>query len=220
MQLSMFENTLKKYKDQIDRGYCVVHATQGVLLDHITQARSMQFMRYVIVWLLRLILPSSSYPNGSIILPLPAEQPKTFSCLPEYFIEDIVDNFKFITRNTPDIITSTQCEEIVTICIVFLRSTYYIKNPHLKCGLVTILSHGVWPLWNRPKGVLGDLLQSMPLALEHLLHALMNFYIEAENTGTHTQFYDKFNIRYEIFQIIKCIWSNPVYRVHLATEAK
>ena len=33
-------------------------------------------------------------------------------------------------------------------------------------------------------------------ANRHLLHALMKFYIEAESTGSHTQFFDKFNIRY------------------------
>ena len=150
---------------------------------------------------------------------LPPEEPEVFRCLPEYFLEDVVDNFKFITRNMPQIITSTQCDELVTICITFLRSSEYIKNPYLKSGLVTILFSGIWPQWNRSKGVLGDLLNSMPFALKHLLHALMKFFIEAEFTGTHGQFYDKFNIRYEIFQIIRCIWSNAVYRENLATEA-
>jgi ubiquitin conjugation factor E4 B len=48
----------------------------------------------------------------------------------------------------------------------------------------------------------------------------MKFYIEAESTGTHTQFYDKFNIRYEIFQVIKKIWPNTLYRESLAKEAQ
>ena len=38
--------------------------------------------------------------------------------------------------------------------------------------------------------------------------------------GGHGQFYDKFNVRYEIFQIIKCIWPNTVYREQLLKEAK
>lgn len=216
----MFEASVKKYKAQLEKGQCVVHATQGVLLDDLMQARSMQFMRYVIVWLLRLVSPQQSYPTGTIELPLPLEQSEAFRCLPEYFLEDIVDNFKFITRNLPQIITVSQCEELATVCISFLCSSEYIKNPYLKSGLVTILFHGVWPIWNSPKGVLGDLLNSMPFALKHLLHSLMKFYIEAESTGTHTQFFDKFNIRYEIFQIIRSIWANTEYRDRLATEAK
>ena len=47
----------------------------------------------------------------------------------------------------------------------------------------------------------------------------MKFYIEAEATGTHTQFFDKFNIRYEIFKVIQTIWRNTHYRELLAKEA-
>ncbi|KAI9688556.1 MAG: hypothetical protein M1822_001505 [Bathelium mastoideum] len=218
-QLRMFEQALKRYRDQLEKYHCVVHATRGVLLDDLAQARSMLFMRYVIIWLLRLG-SGARLPKEELSLPLPEKPSEVFACLPEYFLEDIVDNFKFITRFLPHIITSTQCQELVQICITFLRSSEYIKNPYLKSGLVTILFHGVWPLWNRSKGILGDELNGMPFALKHLLHALMKFYIEAESTGTHTQFFDKFNIRYEIFQVIRCIWSNSVYRENLATEAR
>lgn len=178
----------------------------------------MQFMRYVIVWLLRIVCPQ--YPKKPLKLPLPEQQLEAFKCLPEYFLEDIVDNFKFITRMMPQIATSTQCEELIMICLTFLRSSAYIKNPYLKSGLVTILYYGTLPFYGKSKGVLGDLLFATKFATDNLLHALMQFYIECESTGAHTQFYDKFNIRYEIFQIIKCVWGNPVYRDHLETEAK
>ncbi|KAF4314115.1 ubiquitin conjugation factor e4 [Botryosphaeria dothidea] len=217
-QLTLFENALKKYKDAIERTHCTILATQGVLLDETIQGRAMQFMRYVIVWLLRLVSPG--YPQKPLKLPLPEQQPETFKCLPEYFLEDVVDNFKFITRMMPQIATSTQCEELIMICLTFLRSSAYIKNPYLKSGLVTILYYGTLPFHGRSKGVLGDLLFATKFATDNLLHALMQFYIECESTGAHTQFYDKFNIRYEIFQVIKCVWGNPVYREHLGTEAK
>ncbi|TKA55862.1 hypothetical protein B0A49_10202 [Cryomyces minteri] len=219
INLQRYELHLKKYKDAIERGQCVVLATEGALLDELTQARSMQFMRYVVVWLLRLA-SGQDIPKQALALPLPESQPDAFRCLPEYFIEDIVDNFKFVTRNMPQIIIPTQSEELATICITFLRSSEYVKSPYLKSGLVTILFNGVWPVYNRAKGVLGDQLNGSPFAHKHLLHALMQFYIECESTGTHTQFFDKFNIRYEIFQIIKCIWTNTIYREELAKEAK
>ena len=220
VRLRMFDEAVKKYKDKVDRDLSYKFAVEGILLDELTQARSMQFMRYTIVWLLRLVSPGLNYPSQKPKLPLPENQPEVFKCLPEYFLEVVVNNFKFIMRNMPQIITSTQSDELVILCITLLRSSEYIKNPYLKSGLVTILFHGTFQTWNRPKGVLGDLLNSLPFATDHLLHALMKFYIEVENTGAHTQFYDKFNIRYEIFQIIKCIWSNPVYRDHLSEEAK
>ena len=219
VQLKIFDSHVKKIKDQIERGTCTSYAIAGVLSDETMQARSMQLMRYVIVWLLRLV-SGTNFPKQDLELPLPSEQSLAFRCLPEYFVEDIVGNFKFITRMMPHIITSTQCEELVKICITFLRSSEYIKNPYLKSGLVTILFHGVWEIPHRSKGVLGDTLFGNKFAMKHLLHSLMQFYNECESTGAHTQFYDKFNIRYEIFQVIKCIWPNPVYRDNLATEAR
>lgn len=219
-QLAMYETAMKKYKDRLGNDKCRVHAINGVLLDDVTQQRSMQLMRYVMVWLLRLVAPGSEYPKRQVTLPLPAKQPDVFSCLPEYFIEDIVDNFKFVTGNLPWIITSTQCDELLTMCITFLRNSEYIKNPGLKAGLVQILYYGVLPYSRKSKGILGDLLNSSKFALQNLFHALMQIYIECESSGTHTQFYDKFNVRYEIFQVIRCIWTNPVYRENLEIESR
>nr|POE85510.1 ubiquitin conjugation factor e4 [Quercus suber] len=216
--LARFEEYIQRARKQIDDNLSTMHATNGVVLDDLMQARSMQFMRYVIVWLLRLA-SQQDIPRTSITLPLQATQSDVVKCLPEYFMEDIVENFKFVTGNIPHIITPQQSEEIVQFCITFLRSSEYVKNPSIKSGLVTILFYGVQPLPNRALGVLGDLLIGSKFANNHLLHSLMKYYIEAESTGTHTQFYDKFNIRYEIFAVIKSIWVNTLYRENLAKEA-
>ncbi|OQO02794.1 hypothetical protein B0A48_11077 [Cryoendolithus antarcticus] len=216
--LTRFEAELAKMKKMIDDNWSTIHATNGVLLDDLNQARSMQFMRYVIVWLLRLA-SGCELPKSKLELPLPAQQSEVFKALPEYFLEDIVDNFKFITQNIPHILTPQQCEEIVQICITFLRNSEYVKNPGVKHGLVSILFYGIQPFGHYSRGVLGDILIGSPFAQKYLLRALMKFYIEAESTGSHTQFYDKFNIRYEIFQVIKCIWANTLYRENLRKEA-
>ncbi|OJJ41121.1 hypothetical protein ASPWEDRAFT_34613 [Aspergillus wentii DTO 134E9] len=218
MQLRVFEQALKKYKDKLDLGLALKYSLQGVLFDDQWQARSMLFMRYVIVWLLRLV-SGGNFPKQPVKLPLPQEQPEVFKCLPEYFVEDVVSNFKFIMWCMPQIITATQGDELVMLCLTFLESSAYIKNPYLKAGLVSILFRGTWPRPGGARGVLVDLLNSMPFANDHLLHALMKFYIEAEHTGTHTQFFDKFNIRFEIFQIVKCIWPNTLYRDKLSNQA-
>ena len=220
VQLVLFERQVKKFVDRIEKGLSYKYAVQGVLLDDLNQARSMQFMRYVIIWLLRIAAPGQDIPKQPVQLPLPSEPPQVFGVLPEYFLDDVVGNFKFIVRNMPHIITSTQADELVMLCVTFLRNSDYIKNPGLKSGLVSILYQGIWPVYGRQKGILGDLLNSLPFATDYLLHSLMKFYIEVESTGTHTQFYDKFNVRYEIFQIIKCIWSNTIYREQLSQESK
>ncbi|CAG7985961.1 unnamed protein product [Penicillium olsonii] len=218
VQLRTFDQALKKYKDKLDLGIALKYSLQGVLFDDQWQARSMLFMRYVTVWLLR-VVSGKNFPKEQVKLPLPETQPEVFKCLPEYFLDDIVSNFKFIMWCMPQIITATQGDELVMLCITFLESSAYIKNPYLKAGLVSILFRGTWKRPGGASGVLVDLLNSMPFANEHLLHSVMKFYIEAEFTGAHTQFYDKFNIRYEIFQIIKCIWPNTLYREKLSNQA-
>jgi len=217
--LRRFEARVNKAKQEVDDMWSTIHATHGVLLDELNQARSMQLMRYIIVWLLR-IASGQNVPKEKLKLPLSTTQSPVFQSLPEYFLEDIVENFKFIVSNIPQIITPQQSEEIVQVCVTFLRHSEYVKNPGVKSGLVSILFYGATPYGNQSRGVLGDVLIGSEFAHQHLLHALMKFYIEAESTGSHTQFYDKFNIRYEIFQVVKAIWVNTLYRENLAKEAR
>jgi ubiquitin conjugation factor E4 B len=58
------------------------------------------------------------------------------------------------------------------------------------------------------------------MALQCLIPAIMAFYVEVENTGRHSQFYDKFNIRYNISQILKFVWTNPIHRDMVKTESQ
>ena len=67
--------------------------------------------------------------------------------------------------------------EIITLSITFLTNSEYIKNPYLKAKLVSLLFHGTWPVYHRTKGVIGDSLTGEKFANDHLLHALMKFYI-------------------------------------------
>jgi ubiquitin conjugation factor E4 B len=109
---------------------------------------------------------------------------------------------------------------MIALCVTFLRSTDYIKNPYLKSSLVSLLFSATWPLMHLKRGVLGDQLVGSQFANDHLLKGLMKFYIECESTGADSAFYDKFNIRYEIFQVIKCVWVNDHYKRQLTRESR
>ena len=77
----------------------------------------------------------------------------------------------------PQILVSAVGDEIINLCITFLNSSEYIKTPYLKATLVTLLFGGTWPMYHLKKGVLGDTLTGSKFANDHLLHALMKFYI-------------------------------------------
>ncbi|KAJ5176245.1 uncharacterized protein N7482_002122 [Penicillium canariense] len=217
-QLRIFEQALKKYRDKLDLGLALKYSLGAVLSDKEWQSRSIEFIRHVAVWLLR-VASGVDFPKEKFTLPLPQQQPEVFQCLPEYFLDVIINNFKFVSLFMPETVTATLGDELVMLCITFLESSSYIKNPYLKAGLVSMLYRGTLDRGNGTRGVLVNLLNSMPFANEYLLHAVMKFYVEVEHTGAHTQFFDKFNIRYEIFQIIKCIWPNTLYRKKLAIQA-
>lgn len=79
-------------------------------------------------------------------------------------------------------------------CLTFLTSTWYIKNPFLKAKIVEVstrfesiakgvlneivkvLFYGTWN-WGEHRNVLTTLLNTHPMALRHLMPALMHFYI-------------------------------------------
>ncbi|KAJ8117830.1 hypothetical protein ONZ43_g4113 [Nemania bipapillata] len=204
----------------VEKYIALKHAIHGVVLDQSMQTLSLQFMRYVTVWLIRTASKTDYKPGKDVSLPLSADKPAAFSCLPEYALQDVVENFKFIFRYMPNILMSAVGDEIITLCITFLRSSEYIKNPYLKSSLVTLLFSGTWPMYHLSRGVLGDSLLASDFANEHLLHSLMKFYIECEHSGVSSAFYDKFNIRYEIFQVIKTIWPNNVYKEKLSRESR
>ncbi|OAA44088.1 ubiquitin conjugation factor E4 [Beauveria brongniartii RCEF 3172] len=211
-QLSAFEMTVKRHVNVLEKSIGMRHAIEGVLLDDRMQSTSLRFMRYVAVWLLRIATGQDYKPGREseiIKLPLQDQNQEAFACLPEYALQNIVDNFKFVFKWLPTILPSAVGEEMPALCITFLRSSEWIKNPYLKSSLVSLLFYGTWNFLHLKKGVLGDQLTSLPFANEYLLHALMKFYIECESTGNNA-FYDKFNIRYEIFQVIKCVWPNDV----------
>lgn len=218
MQLQRFDAALKKYKEELNKGLSYKCGLNGVLLDEVTQTRSMQFMRFVTVWILRQ-LSDGTFPQRPLAMPLQADN-TAVRCLPEYFLDIISSNFAFILYTLPQVISSTQSDELITLCIALLETQGFIKNPYLKGQLVTILFRGTWVYRHGVPGILTEKYNSLPFALEHMLHALMSFFIEAEFMGGHTQFFDKFNIRFEIFAIIKTIWPNVVYREKLLKEAK
>jgi len=44
--------------------------------------------------------------------------------------------------------------------------------------------------------------------------------LDIEQTGMSSQFYDKFNVRYNISQVLKCIWNNTNHRKQVIKQSK
>ena len=72
---------------------------------------------------------------------------------------------------------TAQVDELVIFCITFLDMSTYTRKPSLKSKLVEILYYGINPYRGKSTGILGDVINGHPFALQNLMHALMNFYI-------------------------------------------
>lgn len=60
---------------------------------------------------------------------------------------------------------------------------------------------------------------SHPLSNMILASYLMKFYTDVETTGSSSEFYDKFSIRYHISLILKSMWESPVHRASIVRES-
>ncbi|KAJ1950049.1 Ubiquitin conjugation factor E4, partial [Linderina macrospora] len=120
-------------------------------------------------------------------------------------------------------------DDIIPLFLVtFLARPAYIKNPYLKAKLVDVLHMLTYrdPRedddyvdtlgGNLPRDDLRlhpaiyqfrDILDSNQFAKAYLVPALLRFYVDIEQTGASSQFYDKFNIRYYIARTLRSLWA-------------
>lgn len=113
MQLAMLDLHLKRYNEVLEKSMSLKFAAEGVLFDKSMQTRSIMFMRYVTVWLLRVATTTDFTPENPpeyvslrphyfnrnmYRLPLSTDMPESFRHLPEYALEDVVSNFNFIMQ--------------------------------------------------------------------------------------------------------------------------
>ncbi|KAI8149698.1 ubiquitin elongating factor core-domain-containing protein [Fennellomyces sp. T-0311] len=220
--MPMQEFLMKRMKARLEAMASHKYAYESMLMDTEYLSQSMRFFNLVMSWLIRMVDPTKQHPWKAVKLPLPEDVPETFAMQPEWIIEDIVEFFIFLGKfcyQTPTFRSNPQ-EEIVAFIITFLRNSKYVKNPYLKAKLVEILFFFTYPLGKGIPGELEPMLNSHPLSLDHLVPSLMSFYVEVEQTGASSQFYDKFNIRYNISHIMKTIWNHPAHRSKLREESK
>ncbi|KAF9464224.1 ubiquitin elongating factor core-domain-containing protein [Collybia nuda] len=181
--------------------------------------RSLGFTNFLSTWLIRQVDPKKTHPSPPAQIPLPKEVPMSFRVLPEYILEDIVDHLYFVVHQAPDKFELSGKIELMTFVLIFLNCTWYIKNPFLKSKINDVLFLSIWGYGRERSGILGNLLNTHPMALKYLMPALMHFYIEVEQTGASSSFYDKFSTR-NISYILKVVWNNPTHREALNAEAR
>ncbi|KAL2316564.1 hypothetical protein Fmac_030440 [Flemingia macrophylla] len=133
-------------------------------------------------------------------MPLPPTCPMEFATMPEHFVEDAMKLLIFASR-IPKALDGVVLDEFMNFIIMFMPSPEFIKNPYLRAKMVEVLN--CWMPRMSGSTATTTLFEGHQLSLEYLVRNLLKLYVDIEFTGSHTQFYDKFNIRHNIVELLE-----------------
>lgn len=160
---------------------------------------ALSYYRLMVVWLVGLV--------GGFRMPLRSTCPMEFSCMPEHFVEDAMELLIFASR-IPKALDGVLLDDFMNFIIMFMASPEYIRNPYLRAKMVEVLN--CWmPRRSSSSSATATLFEGHQMALEYLVRNLLKLYVDIEFTGSHTQFYDKFNIRHNIAELLEYLWQVP-----------
>lgn len=172
-----------------------------ILRDGGLLQRALSFYRLMVVWLVDLI--------GGFKMPLPSTCPMEFAAMPEHFVEDAMELLIFASR-IPRALDGVFLDDFMNFIIMFMASPEYIRNPYLRAKMVEVLN--CWMPRGSGSSATATLFEGHQLSLEYLVRNLLKLYVDIEFTGSHTQFYDKFNIRHNIAELLEYLWQVPSHR--------
>eukprot|EP00039_Didymoeca_costata_P000968 m.48417 g.48417 ORF g.48417 m.48417 type:complete len:1123 (-) comp10568_c0_seq1:65-3433(-) len=158
----------------------------------------LRFYTFASLWLL-------AQADKNISFPFHSKVGMPYALLPEYYVSDFAELLLFISKFASDTIENCMFAKGLIKCIlVFIDSYTHVVNPYIRAKFVEVLS----TFSSSRRGRLStffDHVQSDPLAAAHLSPALMQFYVDAENTD----FYQKLEMRYNTQVILKDLWKSP-----------
>ena len=160
----------------------------------------LEFVSFTGSWLLTLADPEGvGRPLGS--------PPRVYATLPEHLVYDIGETWRFAIDRAPGSLAKVSFDGSISFMTVLIGNPVLVTNPYLRAKFVAVFSGML-----RSELLSVRVLESNAQAREHLAPALVEFYVDVETTGSHTQFYDKFSIRANISEVIRGLWGVPHFR--------
>ncbi|XP_033342971.1 ubiquitination factor E4B isoform X1 [Megalopta genalis] len=208
---------IKRYKEQLKQLGKSKSCTDAGLIDPVLLRRCLHFyisVAEVLLSLLTQTTPGNPLPE----LPLSQEVPQTFTALPEWYVEDIAEFLLFTLQFSPGVITNNMDNSLITWLLVVVCTPHCIRNPYLIAKIIEVL-FVINPSVQGRTESLHDQVMAHPVSKTLLASYLMKFYTDVETTGSSSEFYDKFSIRYHISLILKSMWDSPVHRESIINES-
>ena len=187
-------------------------------------AEVIAYYRLLSAYLLRLACPSAAA-GGPPSLPLPEPAPMEFASLPEFYVEDLCVALTWVARARPDLVGTQRMDEYMLFFTVFMGSPSYVRNPYLRGKMVEALTSYMPPNeeegrdnWRprvgggRAADEVATLFEVHPLVIGNMVRALISLFVDIERTDRANAFYEKFNMRYHIGEIMGYLWRLPQHR--------
>lgn len=214
-----FNVFLKKLKCEYSGLYTVLHNTEFIA----------QVLRFSEFNLMFDIYAAEGRPslNLEIRIPWDNEIPVDYASMPEFLVEAPLASASWILRSlefmrTPTMSMSNQL--LIDAAIFFMSSPKVLRNPYLRSRFVEIFFYGGSDIpltsGSTMPGALSTLFTTSDICRKFLLPALMSVFIDIEHTGRASQFYEKFNTRELVANVLKVLWRDPHYRSQLVTESQ
>lgn len=208
---------IRRWQQQLKRLNKSKLCADAGLLDPVLLRRSLHFystVADVLLGLLTDVKPGSVLPE----LPLPRQVPIQFTALPEWYVEDIAEFLLFALQYCPTIVANNMENSLITWLLVVVCTPHCMRNPYLIAKIIEVL-FVINPSVQGKTESLHDQVMSHPISKTFLASYLMKFYTDIETTGSSSEFYDKFSIRYHISLILKSMWESPVHRASIVNES-
>ncbi|KAJ3673125.1 hypothetical protein LUZ60_006499 [Juncus effusus] len=180
-----------------------------ILRDGSLLQKALSFYRLVIIWAVDQV--------GGFKMPLPASCPKEFAFIPEHFFDDAMD-LLIITSRIPRALDGFVLDEFLNFIMMFMASPSYMKNPYLRAKMVEVLN--CWMPQRSGSSSNASLFEGHQLALDYLVKNLLKLYVDIGFSSSNTQFFDRFNIRHNIAELLEYLWEVPSHRNALRQIAR
>ncbi|VFQ68550.1 unnamed protein product [Cuscuta campestris] len=201
-QVSQFQNDIARLEKELElyNQEKLCYEAQ-ILRDGGLIQRALSFYRLMVVWLVDIA--------GGFHMPLASTCPMEFASLPEHFVEDAMELLIYASR-VPRALDGIILDDFMNFIIMFMGNPQYIRNPYLRAKMVEVLN--CWMPRRSGSSATSTLFEGHQLSLQYLVKNLLKLYVDIEFTGSHTQFYDKFNIRHNIAELLEYLWQVPSHR--------
>ncbi|PAA63990.1 hypothetical protein BOX15_Mlig000087g1 [Macrostomum lignano] len=148
------------------------------------------------------------------------QQCKELRSLPEFFLEDMCELLVLVIEFQPGYFKQTPVPRCFRLVIAALSHPYpLVRNPHLVSKLVEILFYLDPTVQPRMEAQFQDLVMQQ-WSLDGLVTSLLQFYVEVESTGSSSEFYDKFTIRYHLATIFHSLWATHLHREQFRRQSQ